>query len=133
MGDIKVGDVVSHPSGCNTNVIAIHPQEIQDIYEVTFIDGAKTRVTGEHLWYFWKSSCKSKQEKKSNKGKIWTTIMLKDYLDKIYTKKRKYYPIIHLSKPTQFTKPTNHKNKIHPYIIGSLIGDGGLTAGVTFT
>jgi len=56
MGDIKVGDVICHPSGANTNVIAIHPQGIKKIYEIEFEDGAKTRCTGDHLWYVWFAS-----------------------------------------------------------------------------
>lgn len=130
MGDIKVGDVIKSPSGGNTNVIAIHPQGKKKIYEVEFIDGAKTKCCGEHLWKVWYSGNKSKQEKTSGKGKIQTTEMLIKNLHK--------KPIIPLSEPLEFTLPVNRYTTstwdvINPYVLGCLIGDGGLTQQVGFT
>lgn len=128
MGDIKIGDVICHPSGTFTNVIAIHPQGIKKLYEVEFIDGAKTKVCGDHLWYCWFASDQSKQEKKSGiKGKIQTTEML--------IKKLHRNPIIPLCKPINFTLPKNRYTKdklITPYVLGALIGDGSLTKSVEF-
>ena len=50
MGDLAVGDTVLTPFG-NSRVFAIHPQGVQDVYEVTLSDGRKTRCTKDHLWY----------------------------------------------------------------------------------
>lgn len=130
MGDIKVGDVIKSSSGGNTNVIAVHPQGEKKIYEVEFIDGAKTRCCGEHLWNVWYSGNKSKQEQRSGKGKIQTTEMLIKNLHK--------KPIIPLSNPLEFTLPINRFttpiwDKINPYVLGCLIGDFGLTKQVGFT
>lgn len=130
MGNIKVGDVIKSPSGGNTNVIGVHPQGLKKIYEVEFIDGAKTRCCGEHLWSVWYSGNLSKQEKNNGKGKIQTTEMLIKNLNK--------KPIIPLSKPLEFTLPVNRFtipiwHKIDPYVLGCLIGDGGLTKQIGFT
>jgi hypothetical protein len=128
MGDIKIGDVICHPSGSYTTVIAIHPQGIKEMYEIEFIDGAKTLVCGDHLWYVWFARRKSKQERKSgNKGKIQTTEML--------VKKLHRHPIIPLCSPVNFTIPKNRyiKPLIHPYILGVLIGDGSLVHDLSFT
>lgn len=133
MGDIKVGDVISHPSGANTNVIAIHPQGVRDVYRITFNDGASTLVTKDHLWYLWFSSHKSKQEKKTSVGKVWTTEMIINYLNEIKNRKRKYKPIIPLCNPIQFTKTTHFSDVLHPYLIGVLLGDGCITNNITFT
>ena len=130
MGEVKVGDVIKHPSGGNTNVIAIHPQGKKKIYEVTFIDGAKTKCCGDHLWKVWYSGKSSKQEKRNGKGKIQTTEMLIQNLHK--------KPIIPLSEPLEFTLPVNRYtksvwSKIDSYVLGCLIGDGGLTQQIGFT
>ena len=129
MGDMKIGDVICHPSGTNTNVIAINPQGEKLIYEVTFIDGAKTRCCKDHLWYVWYASDKSKQEKKSGlKGKVQTMGILANNLHR--------KPIIPLCAPINFTLPKNRYTKkgiIPPYILGALIGDGSLTKQVSFT
>ena len=130
MGEVKVGDVIKHPSGGNTNVIAIHPQGKKKIYEVTFIDGAKTKCCGDHLWKVWYSGKLSKQEKRNGKGKIQTTEMLIKNLHK--------KPIIPLSEPLEFTLPVNRYtksvwSKIDSYVLGCLIGDGGLTQQIGFT
>lgn len=130
MGDVKVGDVIKSPSGGNTNVIGVHPQGKKKIYEVEFIDGAKTKCCGDHLWNVWYASRKSKQEKRSGKGKVQTTEMLIKNLHK--------NPIIPLTKPLEFTVPVNRYTtpiwkSIDPYILGCLIGDGGLTKQIGFT
>lgn len=128
MGDIKVGDVVSHPSGCNTTVVAIHPQGEKEIFEVSFSDGSKTRCCGDHLWTVWFASKKSKQEKKSgNKGRVQTTKMLIEHLEKGKS------ILIPLTEPVQFTIPSRRKSLIDPYVLGILIGDGSLTKDVSFT
>lgn len=130
MGDVKVGDVIKHPSGGNTNVIAIHPQGKKKIYEVTFIDGAKTKCCGDHLWKVWYSGKLSKQEKRNGKGKVQTTEML---IKNLHRK-----PIIPLSDPLEFNLPVNKYtktvwSKINSYVLGCLIGDGGLTKQIGFT
>jgi len=50
MGDIAIGDQINNPDGSIARVIGVYPQGKKDIYEVTFIDGAKTKVTLDHLW-----------------------------------------------------------------------------------
>ena len=130
MGDIKVGDVIKSPTGGNTNVIGVHPQGKKKMYEVEFVDGAKTKTCGEHLWKVWYSGKKSKQERNNGLGKIQTTEMLIKNLHK--------KPIIPLTTPIEFTLPINRFttpiwDKINPYVLGCLIGDGGLTKQVGFS
>lgn len=138
MGDVKVGDMLSHPSGCNTNVIAVHPQGKKHIYRFTFSDGATCEACAGHLWLVWFASKQSKQERKSeNKGRIRTMAWLHEYLKRIADKPRKTYPIIPVTQPVQFTRgkgrQQKHATKIHPYLLGVLIGDGSLKHRPEFT
>jgi hypothetical protein len=138
MGSVKVGDMLSHPSGCNTNVIAVHPQGKKRIYRFTFSDGATCEACEDHLWLVWFSSKQSKQERKSeNKGRIRTTLWLHDYLLRIATRQRKTYPIIPVAQPVPFTRGKGQHQKIatkiHPYLLGVLIDDGCLKKGPSFT
>lgn len=128
MGDIKIGDLICHPSGGFTRVIAIHPQGKKMLYEITFSDGAKTKCCKDHLWYVWFASKKSKQEKTNKiKGKIQTTEMLIGKLNKSV--------LIPLCNPIKFTIPKNrYENEIiDPYLMGVLLGDGSLTKSIGFT
>lgn len=115
MGDIKIGDAIKHPNGGNTNVIAIHPQGKKKIYEVTFYDGVKTRCCEDHLWQVWYSGLLSKQEIRNGRGRVRTTRMLIEELD------RGKKPLIPLTEPVEFTLPKGRGNslwdKIHPYVL----------------
>jgi SWI/SNF-related matrix-associated actin-dependent regulator 1 of chromatin subfamily A len=50
IGEIAVGDQVIGASGMPTPVVGVFPQGSQEIYKVTFSDGASTRCTLDHLW-----------------------------------------------------------------------------------
>ena len=50
MGDIKIDDQVSNPGGSVSRVINVIPRGLMPIWEFTLVGGAKTRVTGDHLW-----------------------------------------------------------------------------------
>ena len=65
MGDIKLGDKVITPKNTVSSVVAIHPQGIQDIYEIEFIDGAKIKTTKEHLFDCWIASRKNSRKVRS--------------------------------------------------------------------
>jgi len=114
MGDIKVGQVVCNADGGATTVRAIHPQGIQDIYKITFSDGAEAEVTGSHLWYSWKTNPWRKTGYKER-----TTLEIKDMIER--TKQR---VIIPLAAPVFFNaRPV----PLDPYLVGALLGDGSLT------
>lgn len=50
MKEIGVGDFVCTPSGGTTVVLGKYPQGKKKVYEVTTVDGKKTRACREHLW-----------------------------------------------------------------------------------
>ena len=118
MGDIKVGDEICTPSGGNCNVTHVHPQGTKQIYLVKFNDGRTTECCENHLW-------KIQSHNFSKKWKICKTTDLKEYL------KSTAHIHIPLPKPIQYPESVL---PIDPYIVGALLGDGGLTTEtVSFT
>lgn len=124
MGDIELGDKVIGSNGQSTNVIGIFPQGTKKIYKVWFNDFTYAETCDEHLWAvntptrLWRS----KVGLKKYPNKILT---LRQIIDDGLTLKngnRKHYiPIV---------EPIEFKNKellIDPYLLGCLLGDGGLT------
>lgn len=137
MGDIEVGDQISNPDGSVANVIGVFPQGELPVYKVSFIDGASTIVSGDHLWRVRISSKKYKAKKSMLDGtgdikeEIATTDALRAYLEKNKTRSRPRYPLIPFAKPVQFTVVT--KLLMDSYLLGLLLGDGGITESVKFT
>ena len=126
MGDLTLNDKVYGSDGKLHNLLGIFPQGRKKIYKVTFTDKTSTECCDEHLWTILPKNQKSKAK----------TIELKDLIDKpLYRlnqgkyKERLYY--IPMTEPIQFEKKDLF---ISPYILGCLIGDGGLThSAITLT
>lgn len=116
MGEMQIGSVISTPDGGETTVIGVFPQGEQDVYEITFDDKSTARCTEDHLWYI--------NTRGTTLGEVLTTRQL---LDKglLSGRTRKFRV------PT--VNPINYKETdslpINPYLLGLLIGDGGLTTG----
>lgn len=122
MGDIKIGDVVCTPNGKTAKVGGVYPQGKKDIYELTFKDGRKTRACGEHLWAFIDGG----QKPRNLPPKIKTTLEMKERLEK--QPNRTHF--IPLTKPVEM-KPAYLP--LDPYVLGLLLGDGGLRYSVIFS
>ena len=122
MGDIKVGDEVISGKNRVSRVIGVFPQGIKPVYEVEFDDGSKCRCTDEHLW-----KCQTRDDRKS--GDKYRVIELKDMMKNLYVEKgrRKNYSIDYVQ-PIDFPKK---ELPLHPYVMGVILGDGGLTQGNT--
>lgn len=50
MGDMKIGDQVTIPTGQVANVTGVFPQGLKDVYVIETTDGRKTECCKEHLW-----------------------------------------------------------------------------------
>lgn len=72
MRNIKVGDKVVAGNGNTAIVLGVYPQGIKPIYEITLANGAKTRVSDEHLWHVG-YSCLDKYEYEYFSTKVITT------------------------------------------------------------
>lgn len=126
MGDVKVGTKIYGDDGNLHNVTGVYPQGVKDVYKITFSDNTSTVCSKDHLW-----TIKVSNKVHNSSGGICTKT-LGDIMDseKLYydTKSgRKWNIFIPMCKPLNFSK----KNlPIDPYVMGCLLGDGGLTQGM---
>lgn len=118
MGDVRIGDTVISGEGRSSKVIGVYPQGIKKIYEITFDDGSKARCSDEHLW-----KVQTRDDRKKNKYRV---IELKNMLKNLYVEneKRSNYSIDYVA-PVKFC--AKKELKIHPYILGVILGDGCIT------
>lgn len=119
MGEIKLGEVVTGRDGLPANVVGVYPQGEVQLYRITFADGRSVECCAEHQWTIW-----------DRKHKTWKTADTAKIIEMIKANKdhRIHVPLI-------TPEVTEDKSfNIDPYLLGALIGDGGMSArGVTFT
>lgn len=121
IGELKVGDEVIDSEGGVQKVIGVFPQGVKDVYDVTFKSGAKARCCGEHLW-----EVSSAEERSKGRKSVRDLNYIKDTL--MYGARRNYS--VRSVKPVEFNK----KNfLIKPYLLGILLGDGGITDSINIT
>lgn len=127
MGDIHVGSKVYGADGKLHDVIGVFPQGFKHVYEVFFSDGKSACCSDEHLWKVYKITCHATER----------VMTLRDIMDDGLTTNRNktgkfgYKYKIPMCSPIEFD---GHEHFIDPYILGCLIGGGGLsTATVKFT
>jgi len=114
-GDLKVGDEVFGKNGKPIKITHIHPQGIKKTYKVKFMDGRETLCCPEHLWTVWNST-KMRYETMDTetiKFKIENYVVYKNRIQ------------VPLCNSVEFNK--DKEFLIHPYVMGCLLGDGGLT------
>ena len=129
MGSLKVGDYVISANGNKTKITNIYEQGVKDVYKVSFSDGTYTRCGLNHLWNV-------RTLNDCSRNKDYRTIELKDIMaDYIGVRNDdKRYP----NKPRNVYKysiPVNEKVSwdvaenitIHPYLLGVILGDGGIS------
>lgn len=107
--DIRVGDAVIGSNGKPTKVLGTYPQGSREIYKITLSDSSEVFADKEHLW-----SVRNTKKGADSAFKVLTT----QELDNRYALPNR--PITEYN-----TVPL----KIDPYLLGLLLGDGGLSAG----
>lgn len=138
MGDMSVGDELYGNDGLVHHVIGVYPQGIKDVYKVTFSDGTSTECCGEHLWtvqhiYDRQYMLGNNKSEDYNYQTLRLEQILSDGL-KLHGKtskkgSNKYY--VPINKEINFS--TNEVLLLDPYLLGVLIGDGGIVSTVGFT
>lgn len=118
MGDIKIGSIVVGKNGRPTEVTGVYPLGKVQCYRVTLSDGTFTDVSAEHLWSVQTLNYRSKYPKK------WDVVLTKDIKDKLYNYRQDCQYSIPMVEPVQFKK---RELKIDPYVLGALLGDGGIS------
>jgi phosphate starvation-inducible PhoH-like protein len=116
MRDIKVNDLIIGSSGKEAKVLNVYPQGKLPVYKVIFSDKTFVKCSADHLW-----TTMNLSEKRHNKGyTVKNTIEIKDTLKTRFNQKNHRIP---LSSAVEFN---DIKVPIHPYILGTLLGDGHL-------
>jgi len=112
LGDLTVGDLVFTASGTPTKIIGVYPQGKVPTYKIKFNDNTQTMACQDHLWVIRSSHNKSRKNP-------WKVVTTKDLP-----------PIIHRHIHIPMCDPVEYQHRdlpVDPYVIGALLGDGGLT------
>lgn len=139
IGEIKIGDKVIGDDGLPHNVTGVFPQGKKELYRVTFNDGYSILCCEDHIW----NVSTAANGYNNNLRKILSiNLTTKQLMDKnSFIKGERpnsklqptYYKIprggskwqIPIVKPINFTNID--KLPIDPYLLGLLIGDGGIS------
>ena len=118
MGEIQVGHKVINSGGGTSSVIGVFPQGIKQVFRVTFSDGATTESTGEHLWLV-------NTPLRRWRGVGSRVLPLAEIQKKLRNKAGNFQHFIPLVQPVSFHQ--GDPLPLHPYILGYLLANGGLT------
>ena len=118
MGEVKIGDTILTPKGI-AKVMDKFPQGKKDVYEVTLYDGRKVKCGENHLWKVYSHLLRKNYR---------TTKVLKtsDLIKSGLTKKKgvAYKWLLPINEPIEYSEKDL---PIDPYVLGALLGDGGIT------
>lgn len=137
MGEIQEGDLVIGEDGKPIKVLKTFPQGFKPTYRITFSDGFTVDCCDEHLWKvktianrlneYWNLKDPRNPNKIEDYEK-WEILTTKELMENLYWKNGVYQVPNYkmpICDPVEFTK----KNlPIDPYLLGVLIGDGGLSS-----
>ena len=115
---LNIGDRVYGEDGQLHNVIGVYPQSEKMCYDFKLRDGTSVECSEDHLWSVYTGGQIKHLHHRDCK---LSTLSTKEMLDNFG---REYYlPDI---APMQFE---NKKLLLHPYLLGLLLGDGGILGG----
>ncbi|MBK8246427.1 MAG: DEAD/DEAH box helicase family protein [Gemmatimonadetes bacterium] len=123
LGGLVAGESVVGSSGQPVRVLGVFPQGEREVYRVTTSDGASTLACSEHLW-----AVQTKWHK--HEGRPWcvkSTSELRDDLRDGGGASKWFLPLV---APVEFAAAPV---PLDPYVLGVLIGDGGLRHSVRFS
>lgn len=110
--DVKVGDYVVTPSNNKAKVVGKFFNSNKPIYEVTLLDGRKVRACENHLW---KAITRYKTQ----------VVTTKDLIKMLENKNLR----VSLPLTDPITSNLEQELPIHPYVLGILLSEGGITQG----
>lgn len=124
MGELKVGDPVVDPDGGFGFVTGIFPQGGKEVFQVTTNDHQTAECCKDHLWGVYSHSDRSRH---STKLRVKP---LQDFMGDLRSKPSKmgwtaskwFLPNY---EPVEF-EPSSTPLTVDPYILGALLGNGGL-------
>lgn len=119
MGEIAPGDFVIGANGKPTKVVSIHPLGQKQAFRVRFSDGSSTECCDDHLW-----TVTERWSRDSRKHHDPVTKPLRDLRQSLRADRsgqKAWNYQIPMTAPVEFSKTSL---KIHPYVLGCLLGDG---------
>lgn len=120
MGEIQVGDKITAWDGTTTKVTGVYPQGKRTVFKLTFADGRTTRAGGQHLWKVYTTNAYSTDG--------WSIQTTEELLRLKNLKGARVYVPLCLSE-----EGVDQPLPIPPYTLGVILGDGGLTSGVSIS
>ncbi len=118
MGSLTVGDSVVSPDGSTTRVTGVFPQGVRDVWRVRFSDGTSAECDLDHLWQVQTSTARWR----GDPPKVMTLREIARDL-----RRPSGAPKWHVELPAPADLETGEERPIDPYLLGLLLGDGGLT------
>jgi replicative DNA helicase len=122
MGEIQIGERLKSIDGRQSFVSGVFPQGVRPVYRVTFSDGRSTRCCGEHLWRV--------HYRDWAEPRVLSTDDARELLRKSRYVNRLW---IDMAPATDWGGRRDVALPIDPWVLGAIIGDGGLSSGVRFT
>ncbi|HLL89759.1 MAG TPA: SNF2 helicase-associated domain-containing protein, partial [Tepidisphaeraceae bacterium] len=123
MGDVQVGDRVVGSDGKPCRVTGVYPQGKRDVFRVTFSDGSGTECCDEHLWHV-------NTPVRRHRGLPGRVLPLAQIRQRLRDGTGNALHFVPLVQPVEFepalTVPDGSRLPIAPYLLGALLGDGGI-------
>lgn len=129
-GSVKVGDRVFGADGTPTRVTGVHPRGEQDLFRVTLSDGVEVVTDADHLWSVTTPTRRygSGSYLTMSSRELASTPLRGRPNAKSPRGNRKFF--LPMCAPVQYPEVDL---PVDPYVLGALLGDGGLTNGVRLT
>ena len=134
MQDAQVGVPLASIDGLPSVITGVFPQGVEKTYRVTFSDGRSVVCSGNHLWsvHFVHQYSEGYGDEKHNGWKVFTTDALRSFClngNRKNSHREVFVPLVSGDFGSSESLP------IDPWLLGALLGDGGLTKGQspTFT
>ena len=118
MGHMFLGQQVTGLDGKPHRVTGVFPQGEQDVYRVTFSDGAATECTADHLWQVTNAGDRKR-------GVTRTMTLAQMMTGGLRYKSGPAKWAVPLVEPVEFDEKCAQP-MIDPYLLGALLGDGSL-------
>ncbi len=128
--ELKIGDTIYNINGLPIKVLNVFHRNIQPCYSFIFNDGTQIEADSEHIWHILGGYNRLKRytgHKNANThyGE-WENLTTKEIIGRYGSGKLKGNNrlVVPTNKPVNFP---SKKVKLDPYMLGLLLGDGGLT------
>lgn len=127
MGEMKVGDEIICPLGHPSKVLGVFPKGKRPVYRLTLVDGRSTTADARHKWVVTDTKWKSRGVVENSHPLLpqYRVIRTEDITARYEKKTNGRLLHIPLMQAAQFKN--KEELKLHPYVLGVLLGDGILS------